>query len=53
MENFLEKILIEKQDEVNQMLLETPKTVRQTKGLVQRLSENPNHLQVIGEVKRA
>lgn len=53
MENFLEKILIEKQDEVNQMLLETPKAVRQTKGLVQRLRENPNHLQVIGEVKRA
>ena len=53
MENFLEKILIEKQDEVNQMLLETPKAVRQTKGLVQRLRENPSHLQVIGEVKRA
>ena len=53
MENFLEKILIEKQDEVNQMLLETPKAVRQTKSLVQRLRENPTHLQVIGEVKRA
>ena len=53
MENFLEKILNEKQDEVNQMLLETPKAVRQTKSLVQRLRENPTHLQVIGEVKRA
>ena len=53
MENFLEKILNEKQDEVNQMVLETPKAVRQTKSLVQRLRENPTHLQVIGEVKRA
>lgn len=53
MENFLEKILIEKQAEVNQMVLETPKAVRKTKGFVQRLRENHKHLQVIGEVKRA
>lgn len=53
MENFLEKILIAKQDEVNQMKLEIPKAVRKTKGFVQRLRENPQYLQVIGEVKRA
>ncbi|GAX46649.1 indole-3-glycerol phosphate synthase TrpC [Pseudolactococcus reticulitermitis] len=53
MENFLEKILAEKQVEVTQMVMETPRKVRQVKGFVQRLRDNPERLQVIGEVKRA
>lgn len=53
MENFLDKILVEKRLEVAQMELETPRKVRQVKGFVQRLREQPDTLQVIGEVKRA
>ncbi|MDD3016379.1 MAG: indole-3-glycerol phosphate synthase TrpC, partial [Lactococcus chungangensis] len=53
MENFLEKILAEKVLEVAQMPLEIPGQVRKVKGFVERLRENPQQLQVIGEVKRA
>lgn len=53
MENFLEKILAEKQVEVAQMTMETPRKVRKVKGFVERLRDNPEILQVIGEVKRA
>ncbi|GFH42196.1 indole-3-glycerol phosphate synthase [Lactococcus hodotermopsidis] len=53
MENFLEKILAEKQIEVAQMAMETPRKIRKVKGFVARLCEQPQHLQVIGEVKRA
>ncbi|GFH39712.1 indole-3-glycerol phosphate synthase TrpC [Pseudolactococcus insecticola] len=53
MADFLEKILAEKALEVAQMPDETPGKVRQVKGFVTRLKENPDQLQVIGEVKRA
>lgn len=53
MENFLDKILAEKRREVDMMVMETPRPVRQTKGFVQRLREDEAYLQVIGEVKRA
>ncbi|MCJ2000343.1 indole-3-glycerol phosphate synthase TrpC [Lactococcus piscium] len=53
MENFLDKILAEKRREVDRMVMETPRPVRQTKGFVQRLREDEAYLQVIGEVKRA
>lgn len=53
MENFLDKILAEKRREVDMMVMETPRPVRQTKGFVQRLREDDAYLQVIGEVKRA
>ena len=53
MENFLEKILAEKQIEVAEMVMETPGKVREVKGFIERLRENPEILQVIGEVKRA
>ncbi|MDR1606043.1 MAG: indole-3-glycerol phosphate synthase TrpC [Streptococcaceae bacterium] len=53
MTDFLEKILAEKRQEVAEMVLESPKPVRQVKGLLERLRENPDRLQVIGEVKRA
>ena len=53
MENFLDKILAEKRREVDMMVMETPRPVRQTKGFVQRLREDEAFLQVIGEVKRA
>ena len=53
MENFLYKILAEKRREVDMMVMETPRPVRQTKGFVQRLREDEAYLQVIGEVKRA
>ena len=53
MENFLDKILAEKRREVDMMVMETPRPVRQTKGFVQRLREDEDYLQVIGEVKRA
>ncbi|MFZ2557262.1 MAG: indole-3-glycerol phosphate synthase TrpC, partial [Lactococcus raffinolactis] len=53
MENFLEKILAEKQIEVAEMVMERPGKVREVKGFIERLRENPEILQVIGEVKRA
>lgn len=53
MENFLEKILAEKQIEVAEMVMERPGKVRQVKGFIDRLRDNPETLQVIGEVKRA
>lgn len=53
MENFLDKILAEKRREIDMMVMETPRPVRQTKGFVQRLREDEAYLQVIGEVKRA
>ncbi|MDN6689133.1 MAG: indole-3-glycerol phosphate synthase TrpC [Lactococcus sp.] len=53
MENFLDKILAEKRREVDRMVMETPRPVRQTKGFVQRLREDEAYLQVIVEVKRA
>ena len=53
MENFLEKILAEKQIEVAEMVMETPGKVRKVKGFIERLRDNPETLQVIGEVKRA
>ncbi|MGX7047688.1 indole-3-glycerol-phosphate synthase [Lactococcus piscium] len=53
MENFLDKILAEKRREVDMMVMEIPRPVRQTKGFVQRLREDEAYLQVIGEVKRA
>ena len=34
MENFLDKILAEKRREVDMMVMETPRPVRQTKGFV-------------------
>ena len=53
MENFLDKILAEKRREVDMMVMEIPRPVRQTKRFVQRLREDEAYLQVIGEVKRA
>ncbi|CCK19888.1 indole-3-glycerol phosphate synthase TrpC [Pseudolactococcus laudensis] len=53
MENFLEKILAEKQIEVAEMVMERPGKVRQVKGFIERLRDNSETLQVIGEVKRA
>ena len=53
MENFLEKILAEKQIEVAEMVMERPGKVREVKGFIERLRDNPETLQVIGEVKRA
>lgn len=51
--DFLEKILTEKAIEVAKMPQEKPKNIRKTKSFVERLKDNPNQLQVIGEVKRA
>ncbi|MGO2385233.1 MAG: indole-3-glycerol phosphate synthase TrpC [Pseudolactococcus laudensis] len=53
MENFLEKILAEKQIEVAEMVMERPGKVRKVKGFIERLRDNSETLQVIGEVKRA
>ncbi|MGO2940386.1 MAG: indole-3-glycerol phosphate synthase TrpC [Pseudolactococcus laudensis] len=53
MENFLEKILAEKEIEVAEMAMERPGKVRKVKGFIERLRDNPEILQVIGEVKRA
>lgn len=51
--DFLETILSEKRQEVENMALESLQPLRQTTSFYKRVKANPQKIQIIGEVKRA
>jgi indole-3-glycerol phosphate synthase len=51
--DFLERIIKEKQLEVDNMPAELAGSVRRTRSFIRRLKDNPQQLQIIGELKRA